>query len=109
MKVKVGIVTSDDIKIYYTGKFQDFTARYVIKENSLWLYYIGNKGCYVINRSSKKSYGISTVTTLTMYRILSKHFLVRGKLIRLGKILPYLLPNDKLLGFSKFKNKKMSR
>ena len=30
-KVKVDIVTSDDIKIYYTGKFQDFTARYIIK------------------------------------------------------------------------------
>ena len=28
MKVKVDIVTSDDVKIYYTGKFQDFTARY---------------------------------------------------------------------------------
>ena len=26
VKVKVDIVTSDDIKIYYTGKFQDFTA-----------------------------------------------------------------------------------
>ena len=31
VKVKVDIVTSDDIKIYYTGKFQDFTAKYVIK------------------------------------------------------------------------------
>ena len=31
VKVKVDIVTSDDIKIYYTGKFQDFSARYVIK------------------------------------------------------------------------------
>ena len=30
VKVKVDIVTSDDIKIYYTGKFQDFTARYMI-------------------------------------------------------------------------------
>ena len=30
MKVKVDIVTSDDIKIYYTGKVQDFTARYII-------------------------------------------------------------------------------
>ena len=30
-EVKVDIVTSDDIKIYYTGKFQDFTARYIIK------------------------------------------------------------------------------
>ena len=30
-KVKVDIVTSDDTKIYYTGKFQDFTARYIIK------------------------------------------------------------------------------
>ena len=29
-KVKVDIVTSDDIKIYYTWKFQDFTARYII-------------------------------------------------------------------------------
>ena len=31
VKVKVDIVTSDDIKIYYTKKFQDFTARYIIK------------------------------------------------------------------------------
>ena len=28
-EVKVDIVTSDDIKIYYTWKFQDFTARYI--------------------------------------------------------------------------------
>ena len=32
-EVKVDIVTSDDIKIYYTWKFQDFTARYIIKGN----------------------------------------------------------------------------
>ena len=31
VKVTVDIVTSDDIKIYYTGKFQDFTTRYIIK------------------------------------------------------------------------------
>ena len=31
LKVKVDIVTSDDIKIYYTGKFQDFKSRYIIK------------------------------------------------------------------------------
>ena len=31
VKVKFDIVTSDDIKIYYTGKFQDFTGRYRIK------------------------------------------------------------------------------
>ena len=31
VKVKVDIVTSNDIKIYYTGKFQYFTARYIIK------------------------------------------------------------------------------
>ena len=30
-EVKVDIITSDDIKIYYTGKFQDFTARYIIR------------------------------------------------------------------------------
>ena len=29
-EVKVDIVTCDDIKIYYTGKFQDFTARYIM-------------------------------------------------------------------------------
>ena len=32
-EVKVDIVTSDDIKIYYTGNFQDFTARYINKYN----------------------------------------------------------------------------
>ena len=31
VKVKVDTVTSDDIKIFYTEKFQDFTARYIIK------------------------------------------------------------------------------
>ena len=39
VKVEVDIVTSDDIKIYYTGKFQVFTARYIIKEDfdlALW-------------------------------------------------------------------------
>ena len=30
VKVKVDIVTSDDIKLHYTGKFQDFTARFII-------------------------------------------------------------------------------
>ena len=29
-EVKVDIFTSNDIKIDYTGKFQDFTARYII-------------------------------------------------------------------------------
>ena len=31
VKVKFDIVTSDDNKIYFTGKFQDFTASYIIK------------------------------------------------------------------------------
>ena len=31
VKVKDDIVTCDDIEIYYTGKYQDFTARYIIK------------------------------------------------------------------------------
>ena len=30
VKIKVDIVTSDDIKIHYTGKFEDFTATYCI-------------------------------------------------------------------------------
>ena len=33
VKVKVDIVTSNDMKIYYTGKFRDFTSRYIIKQN----------------------------------------------------------------------------
>ena len=37
--MKVDIVTSDDIKIYYTGKFQDFTARYIIKQVSTHIQY----------------------------------------------------------------------
>ena len=37
VKVKVDIVTSDEIKIYYTGKFQDFTARYLIKMLRIFL------------------------------------------------------------------------
>ena len=36
VKVKVDIVTSDDIKIYYTGKFQGFIARYIINSCSVW-------------------------------------------------------------------------
>ena len=32
VNVKVNIVTSDDVKIYYTGKFRDFTARYMINK-----------------------------------------------------------------------------
>ena len=38
--MKVDIVTGDDIKIYYTGKFQDFTARCIIDMTELcfeWL------------------------------------------------------------------------
>ena len=31
VKVEVDIVTNDETKIYYTGKFQVFTARYIIK------------------------------------------------------------------------------
>ena len=33
-EVKVDIVTSDDIKIYHTGKFQNFTGRYKINAYS---------------------------------------------------------------------------
>ena len=35
VKVKVDILTSDAIKICYTGKFQDFTARYIIKTENI--------------------------------------------------------------------------
>ena len=32
VKVKIDIVTIDDIKIYYTGKLQNITARYILYE-----------------------------------------------------------------------------
>ena len=35
VKAKGDIVTSDDIKIYYTGKFQYFTARHIIKKHTI--------------------------------------------------------------------------
>ena len=34
VKLKVDIVISDDIKIYYTRKFHDFTARYIINDHT---------------------------------------------------------------------------
>ena len=37
VKEKVDIVTSDDIKIYYTGKFQDFTTRYIIFRDIIFI------------------------------------------------------------------------
>ena len=43
VKVKVDIVTSDDIKIYYTGKFQDFTARYIINMITRSVSYIAER------------------------------------------------------------------
>ena len=39
VKVKVDIVTRDDIKIYYIGKFHDFTAKYIIKPVSTFICY----------------------------------------------------------------------
>ena len=44
VKVKVDIVTSDDIKIYYTEKFQDFTARYIIKSFPPLFRFVNPKG-----------------------------------------------------------------
>ena len=42
-EVKIDIVTSGDIKIYYTGKFQDFTASYIINHSKVL--YIFRKMC----------------------------------------------------------------
>ena len=50
VKVKVDIVSSDDIKIYYTGKFQDFTARYIIK-----LFFILNSAEHEISKLDKSN------------------------------------------------------
>ena len=47
VKVNVDIVTSDDIKIYNTGKFQDFTIRCII--NILYTVYTGESYFFLIN------------------------------------------------------------
>ena len=57
VKVKVDIVTSDDIKTFYTGKFQDFTARYVIKLINMNIIYLAtwsrnSRGTYHDYRSN---------------------------------------------------------
>ena len=51
VKVKVDIVTSDDIKIYYTGKFQDFTDRYKNK----YTCYTSHAFCYPVTVVCVKS------------------------------------------------------
>ena len=43
VKVKVDIVTSDDIKICYTGKFQYFRARYII--NDIYMHFNTSTTC----------------------------------------------------------------
>ena len=64
VKVKVDIVTSDDIKIYYTGKFQDFTARYminfVIAENEMS--YVLSYGWWGCSGSSVMIYAKQDIT-----------------------------------------------
>ena len=51
VKVEVDIVTSDDIKIYYTGKFHGFTTRYIINKiihYSLLNFQRNTKNMYVV-------------------------------------------------------------
>ena len=50
VKVNVDIVTTDDIKIYYTGKFQDFTARYII-----------NRGCFFSVKDRNSFHRVDTI------------------------------------------------
>ena len=45
VKVKADIVTSHDINIYYTGKFQDVNARYIIKKSYLFLFIVSSQTC----------------------------------------------------------------
>ena len=54
VKIKVDIVTSDDIKIYYTGKFQDFTARYIIRMDPVPMTIINLRKEYWLSRGSKQ-------------------------------------------------------
>ena len=57
--MKVDIVTSDDITIYNTGKFQDFTARYTIKKRLLLWKSTGSKSVKV---KSRKKIAVSDIT-----------------------------------------------
>ena len=59
VKVKVDIVTSDDIKIYYTGKFQDFTARYIIKYFISFFHFKGQT--FILLFRKKKIYSYKMV------------------------------------------------
>ena len=52
VKVTVAIVTSDDIKIYHTGKFQDFAARYIIKLHIQLVHFY--QGCFLVQRQKNK-------------------------------------------------------
>ena len=63
--MKVDIVTSDDIKIYYTGKFQDFTARYIINNRTcLSQYYDHN----ATKRNEMKMPNSQNTEAVTEYR-----------------------------------------
>ena len=54
VKVTVDIITSDDIKIHYTGKFQDFTAKYIIKYFNFIFFTLGRKSINSVNLSLRK-------------------------------------------------------
>ena len=45
-EVKVDIVTSDDIKIYYTEKFQDFTATCSYITNACYQHFYLFRRCF---------------------------------------------------------------
>ena len=83
--VKVDIVTSDDIKIYYTGKFQDFTVRYIIKWclalllKSFQWYHSNNSLIYEMGFSSNELGLLSIMPNNTPKKI--PRFRIRGRLL----------------------------
>ena len=64
VKVKIDIVTSDDIKIYYTEKFQDFTAKYIIKIHKKWcaLFQTGSCGRMVLRHAPSQGGSVMNVS-----------------------------------------------
>ena len=71
VKVKVDIVTSDDIKIYYTGKFQGFTAGYIIRFDFMFQSY-----------STKPKFFVRKVEPIINQGILNEIDVMRGKDIK---------------------------
>ena len=92
-EAKVDIGNSDDIKIYYTGKFQDFTARYIIKD-----FYNSSQRqtqCFLLHQREKSLFWRHLSSACAFNLVSSKTFLF-GKRVQIEKSPLNHLPNKPL-------------